>query len=230
MKVFTGPYSAPHSFFLFFPPFCMSCHLEGCVSSVVLASWRRDPSSSCSGERDYSNPTPLVRLTIIIIIISPKRSIICSRAAAAVLNARLINPSRFYFGVCFWFCLLESQREREKKSGCHWMCGRSQPIKREEKMKMNVRMRMRDEKEDTRRLLVSQEKDGRKRSHWKFLFCQDSAQTIPLSPSSASLPPQSLLETCTGREISLRTRWSVKVSESESSRRCTDSRLNSSTG
>lgn len=48
---------------------------------------------------------------------------------------------------------------------------------------------MRDEKEDTRRLLVSQEKDGRKRSHRKFLFCQGSAQTIPLSPSSASLPP-----------------------------------------
>lgn len=115
MKVFTGPYSAPHSLFLFFPPFCMSCHLEGCVSSVVLASWRRDPSSSCSGERDYSNPTPLVRLTIIIIIISPKRSIICSNAAAAVLNAGLMNPTRFYFGVCFWFCLLDPQRERGKK-------------------------------------------------------------------------------------------------------------------
>lgn len=115
MKVFTGPYSAPHSFFLFFPPFCMSCHLEGCVSSVVLASWRKDPSSSCSGERDYSNPTPPVRLTIIIIIISPKRSIICSHAAAAVLNGRLINPIGFYFGVCFWFCLLESQRGKEKK-------------------------------------------------------------------------------------------------------------------
>lgn len=71
------------------------------------------------------------------------------------------------------------------------MCGCSQPIKRGEKMKMNVGMRMRDEKEDTRRLLVSQEKDGRKRSHWKFLFCQDSAQTIPLSPSSASPPPSS---------------------------------------
>lgn len=187
MKVFTGPYSAPHSFFLFFPPFCMSCHLEGCVSSAVLASWRRDPSSSCSGERDYSNPTPLGRLTIIIIIISPKRSIICSDAAAAVLNGRLINPIQLYFGVCFWFCLLESQRE--KKKWLSLVCGRSQPIKRGEKMKMNVGMRMRDEKEDTRRLLVSQEKDGRKRSHWKFLFCQDSAQTIPLSPSSASLPP-----------------------------------------
>lgn len=102
MKVFTGPYSAPHSFFLFFPPFCMSCHLEGCVSSVVLASWRKDPSSSCSGERDYSNPTPLVRLTIIIIIISPKRSIICSDAAGCGIE----RPPDESDSILLWSLLL----------------------------------------------------------------------------------------------------------------------------
>lgn len=44
------------AFFLFFPPFCASCHLQGCISSVVLANWRRDPSSSCCGEGIISTP------------------------------------------------------------------------------------------------------------------------------------------------------------------------------
>lgn len=76
------------SFFLFLSPFCASCHLQGCVSSVVLANWCRHPSSSCCGDGDYFNPTPPAHFTIIIIIIiSPKRSIARTDAAVAVSNA-----------------------------------------------------------------------------------------------------------------------------------------------
>lgn len=93
---------------------------SGCVSSVVLANWRRDPSSSCCGEGDYFNPTPPAHLTIIIIIISPKRSIMCTDAAAAVSNAWPRAPIQSCFGslllifVSFWM----QEKKKVHVTGC----------------------------------------------------------------------------------------------------------------
>lgn len=84
-----------------FPSFSLSCHLKCCVSSVVLESRCRDPSSSCCGESDYYNPTLPVHRTIIIIIISPNRLIIYSDAAAMVIECLLEKSDMFLFWSLF---------------------------------------------------------------------------------------------------------------------------------
>lgn len=80
-------------FLSLFPSFSSSpLSVRLVISRAVEILWfwptgAAKPSSSCCGERDYFNPTPPAHLTIRIITISPRRSIMCTDAGAAVSKA-----------------------------------------------------------------------------------------------------------------------------------------------
>lgn len=74
-----------------FPSLSLSCHPQGCVSSAVWASRCSDPSGSCWGVGDYYNPTLPFHCAIIIIIVSPNRSMVCSDGEDVVLNVSLME-------------------------------------------------------------------------------------------------------------------------------------------